>query len=548
MILLVRMMKQLTNKQLEEYGNDLKVQKNITDKMNQQLNEMEVDTVKIVIQNKEDALNLADLDKQMENLIASQNIPTGDVIEETELGLDALAELLTEVDDEEVSQVKKYQKIELLEISDKTTWDEYQHSYHQYAQDNSIDLTADPFKDLMTETEKIEFEERIQKNYILNEPAHCDKEDYAISVLSGMITGLIDVFFVGEPSNNSLELAPLAKWSDNKTDDFVKNFGNFVWKIDKSHDDLKKNKRKRPKDIAGWIGFLEERFRVPYDARYASDLGVTKEELKMNPQNHHLKSLAHSPGLMGLFFSILDQFMNTTSVISNGQIISFRNNSDFELQGTNFFSKVFCGFTNWFGHLVSDMSGSSGTRGNYDNRRGAGIPAPLYNLTQLICTKSTEDKKGTRQNIAEIAEKIFKNGFDFRFVAAQSIPVIINELFIRFMYAVKRVFGEKLPVKEVVFGKKSPELRKMLLISVGVLCGEDGAAASIKAFKEGGSPSSFEFWVELSMNANIVAWSRFGLISYQEISVYFCKNQLDVDTLEQDIDRDWKSFYMENAR
>ena len=41
----------------------------------------------------------------------------------------------------------------------------------------------------------------------------------------------------------------------------------------------------------------------------------------ISPQNHHLKSLAHSPDIVGLFFSILDQFQNKASYVSNGRLI-----------------------------------------------------------------------------------------------------------------------------------------------------------------------------------------------------------------------------------
>ena len=58
-----------------------------------------------------------------------------------------------------------------------------------------------------------------------------------------------------------------------------------------------------------------------YDARYASDIGLDNEMFKMSASNHHLKSLGHSPDLIGLFFSVLDQFTGTSSFISNGRII-----------------------------------------------------------------------------------------------------------------------------------------------------------------------------------------------------------------------------------
>ena len=68
--------------------------------------------------------------------------------------------------------------------------------------------------------------------------------------------------------------------------------------------------------------------------------------------------------------------LSTTQLINilNGELISL-NNSDgkFELQGKNIPSKLFCGIANWIGHLISDVSGSSSSKG-----RGMGIPSPIW--------------------------------------------------------------------------------------------------------------------------------------------------------------------------
>ena len=85
-----------------------------------------------------------------------------------------------------------------------------------------------------------------------------------------------------------------------------------------------------------------------------------------------MKSLGHSPDIIGLFFSILNQFTSTSTFLSNGQLITIETNT-YELQGHNFISKLFCGVTNWFGHIMSDIAGSSGAAG-----RGSGVVIPFY--------------------------------------------------------------------------------------------------------------------------------------------------------------------------
>lgn len=150
----------------------------------------------------------------------------------------------------------------------------------------------------------------------------CDKLDYVLAACSGALCGLIDIFLVGKPeksekpgkSEKSILGEITDKWFEDRTKDFAK--------------------------LCGWNGegeasalrFLENKFKVPYDQRGCGDAGSSVFDLK--PLNHHFKSLGHNPTICGLFFSILDQFQNTSHFVSGGQLISLENAaSDFKLRG-----------------------------------------------------------------------------------------------------------------------------------------------------------------------------------------------------------------------
>ena len=187
----------------------------------------------------------------------------------------------------------------------------------------------------------------------------CDKIDYSLAACSGCLCALIDIILVGKPGESILENIT-DKWFEKRTMDFAKICG---W------DD--KNER----SLSSAIRFLENKFKIPYDQRGTGDAGSSI--FYLNPKNHHFKSLGHNPTLLGLFFSVLNQFTNTSDFVTDGELISLQEaNGNFELKGNNVISKLFSGFMNWFGHLISDMSGSSSSKG-----RGMGIPAPILTLT-----------------------------------------------------------------------------------------------------------------------------------------------------------------------
>lgn len=330
---------------------------------------------------------------------------------------------------------------------------------------------------------------------------HCDKLDYALAASSGAICGLIDIFLVGKPGGSPVgDLTD--KWFEKRTVDFAKWCG---WS-----DDTKKTPLK----------FLEEKFKIPYDQRGAGDAASVIFDL--NPANHHFKSLGHNPTLLGLFFSILDQFANQSHFVSGGELISLQKADEkFELRGNNISAKLFCGFVNWFGHLVSDVTGSSSSK-----TRGMGIPSPFWAWTNDIIAIKAKLKlpiTELNKNINELALNIYKNKYDARFQAAQAIPVFINEIIVRLIYSVRRMIKY---FTTTVKGERSfsslwsacepfanPTVKRMLTVAHGVFCLIDVGDATIQGFVAGGGYFNV---TEFALRLNIIGVGRFAISLYGE--------------------------------
>ena len=351
-----------------------------------------------------------------------------------------------------------------------------------------------------------ELEERIEETTetVKSLTPDCDKLDYILSASSGALCGIMDIFLVGKPGESPLgDITD--KWFANRTIDFAKLCG---YKGDEA-------------SLSSAISFLEKKFKIPYDQSVGGD--IFKELLNLTPSNHHFKSLGHNPTLLGLFFSILNQFTNTSSFVSDGELITLNNSdSDFELKGHNIPSKLFCGFVNWFGHIISDISGSSSSKG-----RGMGVPSPIWAWTNdIIAIKrklhipvSEFDK-----SVNELALKMFKEGYDVRFQTAQAIPVFINEMVVRLIYSIRRLvryYAEtKKEDRSFALLWKSCEpfsnatVKRMLTVAHGTFCLVDLGDAAIRGFVTGGGYINF---VEFFMRVNIVGVGRFTISLYGEV-------------------------------
>ena len=355
----------------------------------------------------------------------------------------------------------------------------------------------------------------------------CDKLDYILAASSGALCGVIDIFLVGKPGESPLgDITD--KWFANRTMDFAK---------------LCHPKHKDFNSLESALRFIEKEFKVPYDQTGLGDAG--KAVFKLNAKNHHFKSLAHNPSLLGLFFSILDQFTNSSHFVTDGQLISLEKADEkWELRGNNIPSKFFCGFTNWIGHLVSDVSGSQSSARS--GKRGMGIPSPLWTWTNdIIAIKAALNLPVTETDKAmnQLALDIFLKGYDSRFQTTQAIPVFINEMLVRLIYSVRRLFKyfsdtrkeERSP--SLMWQRcepfSNPTVKRMLTVAHGTFCLVDIGDAVGRSFVVGGGTFNA---VEFVLRLNVVGVGRFAISLYGEtkrvISYSSAKKEADFASRE----------------
>ena len=202
--------------------------------------------------------------------------------------------------------------------------------------------------------------------------------DIVVSSLAGIIAVAIDIFLVGTP-----EVVKIYKGGEN-----------FDGSI------LTKAIRKLGDSPLGELcSELETICKVPYDTSAVKD--------GMYPQNHRLRSLSHDP-FFGLFFSVFDIVMNTTTFIDNSGSLRILPN----LTHPTSIQKKVLSVLYFIGHIISDVFTSRG------------IPVPGFFLTQFF-TDGTSSK-----SIARIAEGMYLDGYDLRHFASMSTPIIVKDIII----------------------------------------------------------------------------------------------------------------------
>ncbi len=176
----------------------------------------------------------------------------------------------------------------------------------------------------------------------------------------------------------------------------------------------------------------------------------------LNPMNHRLRALSHDP-VLGLLFGVLDMRRGTCTVIENGALKIYPTTQG--ALDSGFFGLL----GRLLGHLLSDVNAST-PRGN----RGMGLPAPFMGLFRMF------DGLPTRaSDLGKQVEYMYVKGYDSRHFIVTSIPVLIMEVLMRVLYAVKQAkhtpcsLGEALV--DTLPGMMNPRFRMMLAMAYGTM-------------------------------------------------------------------------------
>ncbi len=361
-----------------------------------------------------------------------------------------------------------------------------------------------------------------------------DGLDYSVAVASGILTGLLDVFFVGELNLNECE-----EWGSDKVNSFIKKVAG------ETGDD--------PDALARAIDKLEKKSK-PY---FPSDPNLNDFGGGLQ---HHLRDFAHHPTLVGLAFSILTQFTKMcygTDTAGKFIVVPVK---DLRRIGDTVYKKIVYATVYWFFHLVSDMAGTGDAVGG-----GTGLPGPILALAKELSVLPPFSMMkfhdgDTDMTLSVLLSKIFNGtlfaehdengkiikdsvvGVDLRtglgIIKTQAWPVLINELIVRIFYSLRQLTKELKahPVKTFrdlkdldwrkIMPFKNRTLARMLTISSGTFMAVDMGDAAIRAYKNAapaaaGGPvvTSVAFVTTFLLRVNYVGIGRFAIAVVSDVKM-----------------------------
>lgn len=156
-----------------------------------------------------------------------------------------------------------------------------------------------------------------------------------------------------------------------------------------------------------------------------------------------------------------------------------------------------------------------------------GIPSPIWAwVNDIIAIKRKLNIPASTfdESLNELAVNLYNKGYDARFQTAQAIPVFINEIIVRFFYAVRRMITYFSSIDKVNYSFKlmwetcepfsNPTVKRMLTVAHGTFCLIDLGDATVRGFAAGGAVAFNP--EEFFLRFNIVGVGRFAISLYGE--------------------------------
>lgn len=331
---------------------------------------------------------------------------------------------------------------------------------------------------------------------------HADGLDYTIAVLSGVLTGLLDSFWI-----SGFDFHQANKWGTDTINAFVLHTAN--------------RSGYGGNELGGAIRHLEK-FGIPHDSN-TGDFG--------GGRLHHLNDFAHHPTLGGLACSMFTQFSGESIGTDSTGALIHPSVRDKNLIGKSLPEKFVFGTIHWFFHVVSDVAGSSVNPG-----AGMGLPGPLLSFAkELSAIPFFGNINVGDDNFSAWISKLFQGKiidgvrFDFRTelgvmheIGKMSIPVMLNDCIVRSFYFIRSLVREiqgkdirtlqditKIEWNQVMpFGNRT--ITRMLTIATGTFTAVDLADAAIRgAMMSGGNAQVFA--LAFIVRVNFVGVGRFAV-------------------------------------
>ena len=426
-------------------------------------------------------------------------------------------DMLKQIEDNYTPQPRyKYEKLETLDAYG--SWEGLMSEVSDYAERNGIDLSADPFDGLLTQTERDRIGEKILADYKVDMDPEEQKSAIETYLSYAMLFAAIGT---GRASEYKDEINSLCEMAS----DLLSQYVNIDPKY--NHKDF----LEKPGTLNEWFIYFKKYYPdlvrgslVPSDV---SD-GTFESSGAMEDALH---DMGKRPTWVGLAFSMLYQFARaeeSTSIDKN--LFAANVSGSPELIGRNTACRLIAGFVNWLDALCGSAE---------EYTKDANDTSDIRNLVMAVlekCGFGESDQEGAVKTVQNFALDVYNNlcGEDEQ-ISAKTVELFVCDFVMQFLVSLQKR-AEGVPFAKATASAGDDFVRRCQVAGYGMLSILKKGSTAV------GKADVVSPLYRLVNSVDVDGWVEFTYQSLVRARTVYLGYYIDLDKLDEDLEEGWQEL------
>ena len=410
----------------------------------------------------------------------------------------------------------EYEKLETLEAYG--SWENFMSEVRDYAEKNGIDISADPFDGLLTQTERDRIGEKILADYKIDMDPE-ERESAIDTYLSYAV--LFAAIGTGRASEYSEEINSLCEMAS----DLLSQYVNIDPKY--NHEDF----LEKPDTLNEWFIYFNKYYPdlVRGSFMHADVSDVTLEST--GAMEDALHDMGKHPTWVGMAFSMIYQFARAedSTSIDNNLFVANVSESP-ELIGRNTACRLIAGFVNW----LDSLCGSA-----HEHDKDTNDTSDIRNLVMAIldkCGFGESDQEGVVKTVQDFALDIYNNLCDEdKQISAKTIELFVCDYIMQFLASLQKR-AEGVPFAQSVLAAENDFVRRCQIAGYGMLSILKKGSAAV------GKADVVSPLFRLVNSVDVDGWAEFTYQSLVRARTVYLGYYIDLEKMDADLEEGWQEL------
>ena len=410
----------------------------------------------------------------------------------------------------------EYEKLETLDAYG--SWENLMSEVSDYAERNGIDLSADPFDGLLTQTERDRIGEKILADYKIDMDPEERKSAIETYLSYAMLFAAIGT---GRASEHKDEINSLCEMAS----DLLGQYVNIDPKY--SHKDF----LEKPGTLNEWFIYFNKYYPDLVTGSFVPSNVSEKSFEPTGSMEDALHDMGKRPTWVGMAFSMIYQFAQaeeSTGIDKNLYVANVSGSP--ELVGRNTACRLIAGFVNWLDALCGSAE---------EYTKAANDTSDIRNMVMAVldkCGFGESDQEGLVKSVQDFALDVYNNLCgEYEQINAKNVEIFACDFVMQFLVSLQKR-AEGVPFAKAAASAGDDFVRRCQVAGYGILSILKKGSAAV------GKADVVSPLFRLVNSVDVDGWAEFTYQSLVRARTVYLGYYIDLEKMDEDLKEGWQEL------